>query len=68
MRLVAYILLGFLFISCGPAKSSNSSPGKRTLKGTWQITNIRFVGENGLYKAQLLDLADSACFNGSTCA
>jgi hypothetical protein len=38
---------------------------KKTLKGTWQVTNIRFVGDKGLYKANMFDIADSACFNGS---
>ena len=61
--------LAFLVISCGSTKSDTSSStpklSKKTLKGTWEVTNIRFVGDKGLYKANLFDLADSPCFKGS---
>ena len=38
---------------------------KKLLKGTWEVTNIRFVGDKGLYKANLFGIADSPCFKGS---
>lgn len=66
MKPISYILLAFLVISCSAGKSTSTGPSKKTLKGTWQVTNIRFVGDKGLYKANLFDIADSACFNGST--
>jgi len=54
-------------ISCTSTKgvAGAAKPSKKDLKGTWQVTNIRFVGEAGLYKADLFDSADSACFKGS---
>lgn len=63
------LLLSFILLflsSCGSTQSSSEAkPSKTTLKGTWKITNIRFVGEEGLYKANLFDMADSACFKNS---
>lgn len=66
MKSFAYIFLTFLIVSCTATKPTSTGFNKRTLKGTWQVTNIRFVGDKGLYKAHLFDLADSACFNKST--
>ncbi|MEN8187231.1 MAG: hypothetical protein ABFR05_08900 [Bacteroidota bacterium] len=68
MKRLIYITLAFLVISCSSTKSGSEDStkiSKRTLKGTWEVTNIRFVGDKGLYKANLFDLADSPCFNGS---
>lgn len=63
------LFLTFLVLvasSCGSTQSNTTAkPSKKTLKGTWEITDIRFVGEKGLYKATLFDMADSACFKGS---
>ena len=63
------LLLSFILVflsSCSSTQSSSEAkPSKKTLKGTWKITNIRFVGEEGLYKANLFDMADSACFKNS---
>lgn len=63
------LFLTFLILmasSCGSTQSNTTAkPSKKTLKGTWEITDIRFVGEKGLYKATLFDMADSACFKGS---
>lgn len=70
MKKIIYLSLVFLIISCGSSSSTSSDTGstkisKKTLKGTWEVTNIRFVGDKGLYKANLFDLADSPCFKGS---
>lgn len=69
MKKITYLILTLLFISCGSTSSNSTSSApkysKKTLKGTWEVTNIRFVGEKGLYKANLFDLADSPCFKGS---
>ncbi|MCA0931845.1 lipocalin family protein [Lutimonas saemankumensis] len=65
-KLLLLTLTILLISSCGSTQSSSASkPSKKTLKGTWEITNIKFVGEKGLYKANLFDMADSACFKGS---
>ena len=52
--------------SCGSSYSGTTEKlSKKTLKGTWEVTDIKFVGEAGLYKAMMFDIADSACFKGS---
>ena len=68
MKNLLYLFLAVLIVSCSASKSANSTAAKmnkRTLKGTWEVTDIRFVGEEGLYKANLFGLADSPCFKGS---
>jgi hypothetical protein len=68
MKKLFYFSFMILFLSaCGSTQSSSTSakPSKKTLKGTWKVTNIRFVGQEGLYKAKLFDMADSACFKES---
>ena len=68
MKQLISALLCVLIISCSASKSAtgSSKPNKRDLKGTWEVTNIRFVGEEGLYKANIFDTADSTCFKNST--
>ena len=63
--LLLSVILLFLSSCSSTQSSSEAKPSKKTLKGTWKITNIRFVGEEGLYKANLFDMADSACFKNS---
>lgn len=65
--LVTFLMCFVIVTSCTSTKSANANnkPDKRVLKGTWEVTEIRFVGEEGLYKAELFDLADSPCFKGS---
>ena len=42
-------LFSVLMLSCGASKTDSAAkPSKKTLKGTWQVTNLRFVGEQGL--------------------
>ncbi len=65
MKFIARILVLTLICSCSSTKSGIAKPSKKTLKGTWQVVNIKFVGDKGLYKAFLFDLADSACFKNS---
>ena len=69
MKKIIYVALAFLIFSCSGSKSETGSASpkssKKLLKGTWEVTNIKFVGDKGLYKANLFDIADSACFNGS---
>ena len=48
MKNLIYLVLAALIISCSASKSSGSTAAKmnkRTLKGTWEVTDIRFVGE-----------------------
>ena len=59
------IFLAVLAFSCSSSKSGVAKPSKKTLKGTWEVTNIKFVGDKGLSKAFMFDLADSACFKNS---
>lgn len=69
MKKTIYILtFAFLLFSCSSTKTtSDGTPklGKKMLKGTWEVTNLKFIGEKGIYKANLFDIADSACFKGS---
>lgn len=70
MKKLIYLTLALLVMSCSSTKSTSGEavaekPSKKLLKGTWQVTDIRFVGDKGLYKANLFDLADSPCFKGS---
>ena len=65
MKKSVYLTLALLVVACSGTKSTTGIPGKKTLKGTWQVSNIRFVGDKGLYKANMFDFADSACFKGS---
>ncbi len=58
--LFVFLLSSSKTISENPIKSK-----KKLLKGTWEVTNIKFVGDKGLYKANLFEIADSPCFNGS---
>lgn len=69
MKRLFFTLMAFVFFSCATTSSSGDQttkkPSKKLLKGTWGVTTIRFVGDKGLYKANLFDLADSVCFKGS---
>ncbi len=66
MKKVLLLLLAAFIVSCSTSKSTTNKPSKKTLKGTWEVTAIRFVGDEGLYKAKLFDFADSPCFKGSS--
>ena len=67
MKKLLLIFLPILLISCGSTSSTTEKKlSKKTLKGTWEVTAIRFVGEKGLYKANMFDFADSPCFKGSS--
>lgn len=64
-------LLHFSFIilflsSCGTTQtSSEAKPSKKSLKGTWKVTNVRIIDQEEQYKINLFDMADSVCFKGS---
>ncbi|NOQ91169.1 MAG: hypothetical protein GQ552_00470 [Flavobacteriaceae bacterium] len=62
---LTFTLLVFLLSSSKTIDVNLAKSKKKLLKGTWEVTNIRFVGDKGLYKANLFDEADSPCFNGS---
>ncbi|WP_159023242.1 hypothetical protein [Formosa sp. L2A11] len=65
MKKFIYMTLALLVFSCSGSKSTTASkPSKKMLKGTWEVSNIKFIGDKGLYKAFLFDLADSSCFKG----
>lgn len=65
MKNLTLLLLFLSLLGCGAKQSVSELPGKRILKGTWEVTNIDFIGAEGVYKAFLFDAADSACFKGS---
>lgn len=65
MKKFALLLFVCCLLSCSATKTGSELPGKRALKGTWEVTDINFIGAEGIYKAFLFDAADSACFKGS---
>lgn len=66
MKALTAALLGCLFLlSCGSSSSTADKTNERTLKGTWTVEDIDFIGEEGLYKAYMFDNTDSACLRGS---
>ncbi|NRA94406.1 MAG: lipocalin family protein [Psychroserpens sp.] len=58
-------LIFLILVGCGSTKDLNGIPGKKTLKGEWQVDDIEFFGAEGTYKAYLFDIADSYCFKNS---
>jgi len=67
MKKLLHLSFIILFLSsCGSTQtSSEAKPSKKSLKGTWKVTNIRIVGQEGQYKVNLFDMADFACFKES---
>ncbi len=67
MKKLICVFLAFFLVACAGTGGSDgpAKPSKKMLKGTWEVTDIRFVGEAGLYKANLFEIADSSCFKGS---
>jgi hypothetical protein len=69
MKNTLYAVIALFIMSCSATKVAGGAEtkqknGKKLLKGTWTVSDIRFVGEAGLYKADLFDVADSPCFKG----
>lgn len=60
-------MIGISLMGCSSSRevTGETTFKERDLKGTWEVINIRFVGKDGLYTADLLDVADSRCFKGS---
>jgi hypothetical protein len=69
MKKLLIVALAMCLTACAAMNSGSGDvppkPNKKLLKGTWQVTDIRFVGDQGLYKAELFNMADSPCFRGS---
>lgn len=69
MKTLLAVTLSIFLLACATTNSGGADaapkPSKKLLKGSWEVTGIRFVGDKGLYKANLFELADSACFKGS---
>lgn len=69
MKKAIYMCITLLVLSCSATKTGSGGEAaqknsKKLLKGTWTVSDIRFVGEAGLYKADLFGIADSPCFKG----
>lgn len=62
---ITFTLLMFLLSSSKIIEENPIKSKKKLLKGTWEVTNIKFIGDKGLYKANLFDVADSPCFKSS---
>ena len=64
-RLITISIIFSILVGCGATKELNGIPGKKTLKGEWQVDEIEFFGAEGTYKAFMFDMADSYCFKNS---
>ena len=68
-KLILAFTLTFLVFSCSSTQSGSgttaSKPKKNMLKGTWEVTQVSFDGSSQVIKANLFDIAESACFKGS---
>lgn len=64
-KIISISLMVLILVGCGATKELNGIPGKKTLKGEWQVDDIEFFGAEGTYKAFLFDKADSHCFKNS---
>lgn len=58
------IFIFLSLISCSVTQTT-TKPNKQTLEGVWEITNVKYIGEGGMYKSDLFDLAETDCFKGS---
>lgn len=65
MKNYIFVILAFLLLSCSLTQSSESKLTKETLKGSWEIINVKSVGNNGVAVDDLFDIANSSCFKGS---
>ncbi len=66
MKKTIYLVLAVIIMALGATDTvhAQTKMKKKTLKGTWTLSEMRFVGEKGLYKANLFGIADSPCFKG----
>ena len=44
MKNIYTLIIVLSLVSCGAAKEFNGVPGKKTLKGEWQVNQIEFFG------------------------
>ncbi len=65
MKKYYFGIMVLLFVSGCSVTQTSYEPSKKSLEGTWEVTNVRFIGDSGLYKVNLFDLVDSECFKGS---
>ena len=64
MKYYMSVMLPLLFFSC-VVTQTESKATKFTLKGTWEVTEVKFIGDSGLYDVDLFDLVQADCFKGS---
>ncbi len=68
MKKITYLVFALFLVGCagsGGGSDGPAKPSKKMFKGSWEVSDIRFVGDAGLYKANLFEIADSSCFKGS---
>lgn len=65
MKKIVYLITLFILTSCGSTKSVTGEPKEKTLKGEWEISSVKFQGEQGTYKAKMFGLDDTSCFKNS---
>ncbi|MFH4969148.1 lipocalin family protein [Gaetbulibacter sp. M240] len=62
MKKLMMILLTLSLVACGASKTVRTA--KKTIKGTWNLSNITY-DRAGTYNIKLLDDASKTCFEGS---
>lgn len=65
MQKILLSLVVAVLFSCGSSKTATQAPKEKTLKGEWEITSVKFQGEQGTYKAKMFDFDDTTCFKNS---
>lgn len=66
-KLVLFIALSFLIVSCKSKSATDTKLDSKTqvaLKGNWTVSSVSYPGSN-MIKVNSFDLADSQCFVGS---
>lgn len=66
MKKILLLFITSLLVSCGASKTTSGEPKEKTLKGEWEISDVKFQGKQGTYKAKMFGFDDTSCFKNST--
>lgn len=56
-------VISFVLFSCGLSKENRGT--RKTIDGTWVLSNVSYEGTDGYFKSVLFNDSDSKCFKGS---
>ncbi|MCX2681370.1 lipocalin family protein [Galbibacter sp. EGI 63066] len=60
---IMMLMASFVLFSCGLSKENRSS--RKTLNGTWQLSNISYQNNEGYFSSVLFNDVSAKCFKGS---